>query len=57
LAGFGTLGSALFDDVEGCTDDASLLLYRAAGALFGDFLWREGRVSRCSGRRRGWGVV
>jgi len=38
LTGFGTLGAALLDDVEGGADDASLLLYRAAGALFGYFL-------------------
>ena len=37
-AGFGTLGTALLDDVEGSSDDATLLLDRAAGALLGYFL-------------------
>jgi len=37
-AGFGPLGAALFDHVEGGADDAALLLDGAAGALFGDFL-------------------
>jgi len=38
-AGFGTLAATLLDDVEGGTDDATLLLDGAAGALFGYFLW------------------
>ena len=37
-AGFGPLGAALFDDIEGGADDGSLVLYGAAGTLFGDFL-------------------
>ncbi len=37
-AGFGPLGAALFDHVEGGADDAALLLDGAAGAFFGDFL-------------------
>lgn len=44
LAGFGTLGTALFDDVEGGADDASLLLYRAASTLFSDFLGEKRRL-------------
>lgn len=35
---FGPLGAALFDDIEGGADDGSLVLYGAAGTLFGDFL-------------------
>lgn len=38
LAGLGTLRAAVFDEFEGGADDASLLLYGAAGALFGDVL-------------------
>jgi hypothetical protein len=37
-AGFGTLGAALLDDVEGGTNDGTLMLDCAAGALLGNFL-------------------
>lgn len=37
--GLGALGAALFDDVEGGADDATLLLDCAAGALLGYFLF------------------
>jgi len=37
---FWALGSTLFDDIEGGTDNAPLLLYSTAGAFFGDFLKR-----------------
>jgi hypothetical protein len=37
-AGFGTLGTALLDYVEGGSDDGALVLDGAAGALLGDFL-------------------
>ena len=36
--GFGTLGAALLDDVEGGTNNGTLVLDCAAGALLGDFL-------------------
>ena len=39
LAGLGSLRATVFDEFEGSADDASLLLYGAAGALFGGFLW------------------
>lgn len=38
LAGLGTLRAAVFDEFEGSADNASLLLYGAAGALFGELL-------------------
>jgi hypothetical protein len=38
-AGFGSLGAALFDDVEGGADDGTLVLDGAAGALLRYFLW------------------
>ena len=41
LARFGTLRAAVFDQFEGRADDASLLLYGAAGALFRGFLLVE----------------
>lgn len=50
LAGLGTLRAAVFDEFEGSADDASLLLYGAAGALFGGFL-QDGR--EVSGLSRG----
>ena len=34
--------AAVFDQFEGGADDAALLLYGAAGALFGDFLEEKG---------------
>ena len=37
-AGFGALGAALLDHVEGGSDDGTLVLDGAAGAFFGDFL-------------------
>ena len=36
--GLGTLAAALLDDVEGGTDDGTLVLDCAAGTLLGDFL-------------------
>jgi hypothetical protein len=38
VAGLGALGAALLDDVEGSTDDSTLVLDGAAGALLGDLL-------------------
>lgn len=38
LARLGTLRATVFDEFEGRADDASLLLYGAAGALFGNVL-------------------
>ena len=38
FAGLGTLRAAVFDEFEGCADDASLLLYGAASAPFCGFL-------------------
>jgi hypothetical protein len=40
-AGLGTLSAALLDDVEGGTDDSTLVLDCAAGTLLGDFLLSE----------------
>lgn len=37
-AGLGALGAALLDDVEGSTDDGTLVLDGAAGALLGNLL-------------------
>jgi hypothetical protein len=37
-AGFGALGAAVFDDVEGGTDNGTLMLDGASGALLGGFL-------------------
>jgi len=37
-SGFWSHGSSLLDDVEGCTNDGSLVLDRSAGSLLGDFL-------------------
>lgn len=45
LAGLGTLRTAVFDEFEGCTDDASLLLHSTAGALLGGFLSVVGVIS------------
>lgn len=53
LAGLGPLRATVFDEFEGSADDASLLLYGAAGALFGDFLWVGRMVSGVSERRKG----
>jgi hypothetical protein len=33
-----TLATALFDDVEGCTDNGALVLHRSARAFLGSFL-------------------
>ena len=41
FARLGTLRAAVFDEFEGGADDASLLLYGATGALFGDVLLME----------------
>jgi hypothetical protein len=38
VAGLGALGAALLDDVEGGTDDGTLVLDGAAGALLGNLL-------------------
>lgn len=39
LAGLGALGAALLDLLEGGTDDGTLVLHDAAGALLGDLLY------------------
>ena len=39
--GLRTHGTALLDDVEGGTDDSTLVLYNTAGTLLGDFLFFE----------------
>ena len=38
-ASFGALRTALFDNIEGGADDGALVLYSAAGAFLGNFLF------------------
>ena len=40
-----TLRTALLDNVEGCTDDSTLVLHSTASALLGNFLLENGMVS------------
>ena len=57
FSSFGSLRAAVFDQFEGGADDAALLFYGAAGALFGDFLEeRDGLVIRTYRAEMGhWG--
>jgi hypothetical protein len=52
-AGFGSHGTALFDDVEGGTDDGALVLDGAAGTLLGYFLYRGDKVLVAGSRDMG----
>ena len=48
--GLGALGAALLDNVEGSTDDGTLVLDGTAGTLLGDFLYsniRQQPISSC----------